>query len=164
MEKAEFIARYGGVYEHSEWVAELAHGRLRAFTSDGVRDALAACVDEADREHKLALIRAHPDLAGRAAMQGELTADSTAEQQSAGIDQCTPEEYARFQEFNARYKEKFGFPFVIAVRGKGRVEILAAFERRLENSPQTEFAAALVEIHKIARLRLEQIHAEVTHD
>lgn len=163
MNKADFIARYGGIYEHSEWVADRAHGRLTTYTPDSVREALAACVDEADQDAKLTLIRAHPDLAGKAAMQGVLTDASTAEQQSAGIDQCTAEEYARFQDFNTRYKAKFGFPFVIAVRGKSRGDILAAFERRLENPPQAEFATALVEIHKIARLRLEQLHTEVPH-
>ena len=162
MEKAEFISRYGGIYEHSEWVAAEAYERLGPRFSPGtVRDALAQCVDDADRESKLTLIRAHPDLAGKAAVQGALTDASTAEQQSAGIDQCSAEEYARFQDFNARYKSRFGFPFVIAVRGKGRVEILEAFERRLDNSPQTEFATAIAEIHKIARLRLQQLHNEV---
>lgn len=163
MDKAEFISRYGGIYEHSEWVAEQAYEGIGArFSPDTVRDALARCVDDADRESKLTLIRAHPDLAGRAAVQGTLTDASTAEQQSAGIDQCSAEEYARFQDFNARYKSKFGFPFVIAVRGKGRVEILEAFEHRLSNSQQTEFATAIAEIHKIARLRLQQLHSEVS--
>lgn len=164
MEKAKFVARYGGIYEHSEWVAVRAYSRLGAtFSPDAVREALAACVAEADRESKLTLIRAHPDLAGKAAVQGTLTDASTAEQQSAGIDQCSPEEYARFQEFNSRYKSKFGFPFVIAVRGKGRAEILEAFELRLDNTPQAEFETALQEIHKIARLRLNQVHSEVSH-
>ena len=103
------------------------------------------------------LIRAHPDLAGRAALAGSLTRDSTSEQQSAGIDQCSAEELARFHDLNSRYKTKFGFPFVMAVRGRQRSEILAAFERRLAGSPEAEFATALEEIHKIAALRLSEL-------
>ena len=112
---------------------------------------------EAERELQLKLIRAHPDLAGRAALAGSLTKDSTSEQQSAGIDQCSPEELARFHDYNARYKARFGFPFVMAVRGCNRSEILAAFERRLTASPEAEFETALEEINKIAALRLGEI-------
>lgn len=116
---------------------------------------MSAIVDAADEETKLALIRAHPDLAGRAAIRGGLTAASSEEQASAGLDQCTEEEYARFQSLNGRYRKKFGFPFVMAVRGRNRADILAAFERRLGNGREEEMVTALREIHKIARLRLE---------
>jgi 2-oxo-4-hydroxy-4-carboxy-5-ureidoimidazoline decarboxylase len=156
MHRDEFVSRYGGVYEDSSWVA--------AETFDGVADPMdtgflaklfAEYVDNASRDRKLALIRAHPDLAGRAAVAGELTEESSEEQSSAGIDQCTPEEFARFQELNECYKRKFEFPFVMAVRGSNRQDILAAFEERLENDPQDEFERAICEIHRIARLRLE---------
>ncbi len=154
----EFVARYGGVYEHSPWVAE--HAYLNVLDVEDVNELaaiFAGIVDGADDERKLALIRAHPDLAGKAAVKGELTEESTIEQAGAGIDQCTQEEYEQFRDLNSRYKGKFSFPFVIAVRGRNRQEILAAFESRLINNRQTEFETALREIHKIARLRLQEI-------
>jgi 2-oxo-4-hydroxy-4-carboxy-5-ureidoimidazoline decarboxylase len=111
----------------------------------------------ATRERQLALIRAHPDLAGRAAIAGELTAASSAEQASAGLDRCTPEEFARFQELNDSYKGRFGFPFILAIKGRTRAGILAAFEQRLDNTPAAEFEEALRQIARIARLRLEDL-------
>lgn len=116
---------------------------------------MADCVDNAAPERQLELIRAHPDLAGKAQLAGELTASSTEEQASAGLDQCSPEEYERFQALNGAYRDKFGFPFVLAVRGRSRAEILEAFEARLGNDYDVEFETALAEIHQIARLRLE---------
>ena len=157
MSREAFVARFGGVYERSPWIAEAAHARGLGEAEDtpgGLAASLAAVVGAADEEKKLALIRAHPDLAGRAAIAGELTADSRFEQAGAGLDRCTPEEYRRFQELNAAYKEKFGFPFILAVAGKGRRDILAAFEKRLSGDRAAEVATALVEIDKIARLRL----------
>lgn len=160
MDKPAFIARYSSVYEHSPWVAEQAWERAKDVT-DPVRlaDIMAASVDAATDDVKLALIRAHPDLADRTAIRGELTAASSAEQASAGLDQCSQEEYARFQSLNRRYKENFGFPFVMAVSGKHRSEILAAFEQRVGNRRGEEVATAIREIHKIARLRLEAMES-----
>ena len=157
----DFISRYGGVYEHSPWVAEQAAG-VAAGIDDPVHIAelMADCVDNADTERQLALIRAHPDLAGRAQVAGELTDESTAEQASAGLDQCSKVEYERFQALNAAYKEKFGFPFVMAVRGSSRSEILDAFGERLQNDYDLEFETALSEIHKIARMRLEAMESD----
>lgn len=157
----DFVDKYGGVYEHSPWVAEQA----AAVLGDGgdiatIASVMADCVDNATNEQQLALIRAHPDLAGKAQIAGELTADSTSEQASAGLDQCTPEEYLRFQDMNQAYHLKFGFPFVMAVRGSSRAEILVAFEERLGNDRDVEFETALAEIHKIARLRLEAMGAD----
>ncbi len=158
---AAFVARYGGVYEHSPWVAEQGFAAVSDPAGAGELAAIfAACVDRADAETRLGLIRAHPDLAGRAAVRGELTGDSTDEQASAGINQCSPEEFRRFLDFNDRYRKKFGFPFVMAVRNSNRHEILAAFERRLLNDREQEFAQAIKEIHKIARLRLELLFKE----
>lgn len=154
----DFVRRYGGIYEHSPWVAERAWQLLTDERELGLAAAMARAVDEASDEQKHALIRAHPDLAGRAAVRGELTAESTGEQASAGIDQCTPEEFERFNALNERYREKFEFPFVMAVRGSNRHAILAAFEERLENDAAAEFDRALAEIHKIARLRLAALH------
>jgi 2-oxo-4-hydroxy-4-carboxy-5-ureidoimidazoline decarboxylase len=154
----QFVDRYGGIYEHSAWVAEETCAASGGVSdTDNLANIFARCVDEAPYDRKLTLIRAHPDLAGKAAIAGDLTQASTTEQSSAGIDQCTPEEYDQFQSLNAKYKEKFGFPFVMAVRNSNRSEILGAFAKRLQNDSETEFATAIAEIHKIARLRLEGI-------
>ncbi|HNP64868.1 MAG TPA: 2-oxo-4-hydroxy-4-carboxy-5-ureidoimidazoline decarboxylase [Woeseiaceae bacterium] len=156
MNRSEFIAAYGGIYEHSPWVAE----RVQPLLGDQRPDTrtlarlMADCVDNASEKTQLELIRAHPDLAGKAQIAGELTADSTEEQSRAGIDQCSADEFDRFQALNEAYKKKFGFPFIKAVRESNRTEILQAFETRLENDYDTEFETALLEIHKIARLRL----------
>lgn len=111
----------------------------------------------ADRAAQLALINAHPDLAGKAAVQGELTASSTSEQAGAGIHLCTPSEFARFTELNDAYKARFHFPFIMAVKGSDRHQILAAFEQRIQHSADTEFACALAEINKIALFRLQAL-------
>jgi len=155
----EFVSLYGGIYEHSPWVAEYTHEAAAEVEDvEELAEIFANCVDQAGDERKLALIRAHPDLAGKAATSGELTEESSAEQASAGIDQCSPEEYQRFQDLNSQYKKKFGFPFVMAVRDSNRHEILAAFESRLENDKETEFETAIGEIHKIARMRLQALN------
>ena len=152
----QFVDRYGGIYEHSAWVAEETYATaVDVADTNKLAIIFAGCVNEASYDRKLTLIRAHPDLAGKAAVAGDLTEESTAEQSSAGIEKCTPEEYEQFQSLNTRYKEKFGFPFVMAVRNSNRSDILGAFARRLQNDKETEFATAIAEIHKIARLRLE---------
>ncbi len=152
----EFVNRYGGIYEHSPWVAEETHEIAGEIEDVGeLATVFAMCVEQATNGKKLALIRAHPDLAGKAAISGALTEESSVEQASAGIDQCSEEEYQQFQDLNDQYKDKFGFPFVMAVRESDLQEILAAFQRRLENGSQTEFDTAIREIHKIARLRLQ---------
>lgn len=153
---AEFLARFGPVYEASPWVAE---GVWPAVEAGGLDDpaALAAAmraeVDAAPDVMKLALIRAHPELAGRARMAEA----SVKEQAGAGLDQCPPAEFAAFQRLNAAYNARFGFPFVIAVKGLSRAAILQAFEARLANDPATEFAAAIDQIHRIAGLRLAEL-------
>ncbi len=155
MKEREFIARYGGIYEHSAWVAEKAAELVDDSADvDVIARVMADCVDNASRERRLALIKAHPDLAGKAAVAGELTDESETEQSSAGLDRCSPDEFARFQALNTAYRRKFGFPFVMAVRNSTRAQILAAFESRLENDYDEEFETALLEIHKIARMRL----------
>lgn len=160
MNEAEFVTRFGGIYEHSAWVAqEVAAEAIATDDLAEIATLMAECVDNASSERQLALICAHPDLAGKAQVAGELTADSTSEQASAGLDQCSAEEYAQFQDLNTRYKEKFGFPFVMAVRGSSRADILAAFAARLDNDATTEFETALAEIHQIAALRLQAMAA-----
>ena len=160
MRREEFLSRFGGVYEHSPWIAEAVWRRgltPAEDTPEGLATALAAVVQGADDTSKLALIRAHPDLAGRAAVAGDLTAASRSEQAGAGLDRCTPEEFQRFHELNDAYKAKFGFPFILAVAGKTRQDILAAFEARLGNDRETELRTALSEIDRIARFRLEAL-------
>lgn len=158
LDEDAFVQRYGGVYEHSPWIAQAswAEGR-QAATAAELSAVMSAVVNQAEKSKRLALIRAHPDLAGRLAIAGELTAASTDEQASAGLDQCSPEEFATLQRLNQDYKNKFTFPFVMAVKNSNRHKIMAACKKRLENSYDTEFDQAITEIHKIARLRLEQL-------
>jgi len=148
--KVDFMQKYGGVYEHSPWIAEAAFAAC-AQGIDAIHAAMKAAVDAAPRDKKLALICAHPDLANKAKM----TAESVSEQKGAGLDQCTAEEFAEFQHLNAAYKEKFGFPFIVAVKGMTRHDILNAFRTRLHNDVETEFETAIAQIHRIARFRLE---------
>ena len=158
MSADDFVRRFGHVYENSPWVAERAAAHLgRSADYDQIARLMADCVDNASREQQLELIRAHPDLAGRARVADDLTASSLAEQASAGLDTLSTEERDRIRALNDAYREKFGFPFIMAVRGSSRADILAEFESRLCNDADTEFENALVEIHKIARLRLEAL-------
>ncbi len=160
MSRAGFVARFGGVFEHSPWIAEAAFDAGLGAEEDRAETlhaAMTAVLRRAARSRKLALIRAHPDLAGRLAIERGLTAASSAEQAGAGLDHCTAEEYARFAALNDAYKAKFGFPFIMAVKGRRRDEIRAAFERRLENDAETEFETALAEIERIALFRLRDL-------
>ena len=162
MDRAAFLEKFGGVYEHFPEIAERAFQRGLTAAEDssaGLAAAMAAVAARLSEEEKLRLIRNHPDLAGRAAIAGELTIVSASEQARAGLDRCTPEEYRRFQELNDAYKEKFGFPFILAVGGRTRQQILAVFEQRIGNDSHEEFRTALAEIDKIARLRLEKLAA-----
>ncbi|MGB5687704.1 MAG: 2-oxo-4-hydroxy-4-carboxy-5-ureidoimidazoline decarboxylase [Woeseiaceae bacterium] len=161
MNEQDFIARYAGIYEHSSWVAEaVAPIAADLADTDRIAELMADCVDNADTEQQLALIRAHPDLAGRARVAGELTPESSEEQASAGLDRCSKLDYERFQALNDAYKEKFGFPFVMAVRDSSCREILDVFSARLRNEYDLEFENALTEIHKIARLRIAALEAD----
>lgn len=160
MDRATFVATFGGIYEHSPWIAEQAWERgvdRRHDTIGELHALLSEVFLGASSDEQLAVIRAHPDLAGRAAVSGEMSASSNREQASAGLDACTPVEYERFQRLNRAYQARFGFPFIMAVKGKRRGEILAAFEARLQNSPQRELQRALAEINTIARLRLNEL-------
>ena len=158
MDEKTFVGIFGGVYEHSPWVAQQAFREgIESLEPGWLAMAFSRQVDGAPAERKLALIRAHPDLAGRAALRGELTAASSEEQAGAGIDQCSPEEFARFAALNQEYRARFGFPFIMAVKGSNRHAILAAFAARVGNEYQDEFATAIGEIHKIARFRLDEI-------
>jgi N-carbamoyl-L-amino-acid hydrolase len=157
--EGEAAALLDGIYEHSPWIAQAALARRPFASLAQLKHAMAVAVREGGAARQLALIRAHPELAGKAMVAKTLTAESTGEQSQAGLTHCTPEEFARLQELNAAYNAKFGFPFILAVRGpRGtgltRAQIIAAFERRLDNPPDFEQAEALRNVHRIAEIRL----------
>jgi len=154
MDQAGFVAELGGVFEHSPWVAERAFAAAPFASVDHLHRAMVGAVHAAPRELKLALIRAHPELAGRAMVRNELGADSSSEQSGAGLDRCSAEELARLAGLNARYNAKFGFPFILAVKGYDRTGVIAEFARRVERDYATEFDEALAQIARIARARL----------
>jgi len=155
MDRAQFVAALDGIWEHSPWVAERCWDALPFADVASLHAAMAAVVDSASDAEKLALIRAHPELAGRAAIRGELTAESRQEQGGVGLDRCSPEEFARLTDLNAAYNRKFGHPFIIAVRGHTRASIIEAFATRLGNTPEAERAECLSQIARIALLRLQ---------
>jgi OHCU decarboxylase len=160
MDRATFVARFGGIFEHSPWIAD------RAFdlelgpahdTATGLHNALARIFRTATGQEREGVLRAHPDLAGKLAAARRLTADSTAEQASAGLDALTDDERARFTDLNAAYVAKHGFPFIIAVRDNTKTSILHAFETRIHNDRTTEFTTACAQVERIAELRLKAI-------
>lgn len=153
--RSEFVAELGGIFEHSPWVAEAAAANRPFATLSALHSAMVDAVRSAGPEKHLALIRAHPDLAGRLARQGQLTPESTREQAAAGLTESDPATLEKIQHLNTAYRERFGFPFVICARLNRVASILSAMEHRLHNSPNTEIATALEEIFQIARLRLE---------
>src|SRR5438876_11575976 len=156
----EFEGALGGIFERSPWVAARAI-EARPFASvEALHAAMVAVVRGSSREEQLALLCAHPDLAGRAVRAGALTNESSAEQSSAGLDRLDDQEYERFGRLNAAYREKFGFPFIIAVRHHDKKQILAAFETRLGNTASQELETALSQVFEIARLRLAALIAE----
>ncbi|NBX96940.1 MAG: 2-oxo-4-hydroxy-4-carboxy-5-ureidoimidazoline decarboxylase, partial [Betaproteobacteria bacterium] len=158
-DRRSFVSLLDGVYEHSPWIAERAHEQAPFKSLVHLKQALADVVRHASAAEQLGLIRAHPELAGKAMVSKSLTAESTQEQGRAGLTDCTPEEFARLQQLNADYKAKFGFPFILAVRGPrglglSRAEIIATFARRLSHHPDFERAECLRHIHRIAEIRL----------
>ena len=156
-DRPSFIAALGHLFEHSPWVAEETW-RNRPFRDAAHLQAeLGATMRGAAPDRQLALIRAHPDLAGRLARAGQLTAESTREQAGAGLDQLSPEELAGFQKLNDAYRARFGFPFIICARLNARSAILAAMQARIGHTPAQEHATALAEIEKIAWLRLQDV-------
>jgi OHCU decarboxylase len=160
LDKAEFIEAFGGIFEHSPWIGERAFNDELGPANDtaiGLHAALARQFRAASHDERLGVLKAHPDLAGKLAAAKRLTADSTAEQASAGLDALTDRERARFEALNLAYTEKFGFPFIIAVRDHDKASILQAFQQRLENSAEQEFAEACRQVERIALLRLGEI-------
>ena len=157
--REDFVARLGAIYEHSPWVAERVWPARPFASLDGLARSMHAAVEAASPAEQLGLIRAHPELAGRLAVAGGLTAHSRNEQSAAGLNACTPEEFARLQELNASYQARFAFPFIVAVRGLTRTDIIARLEQRLGNDREQEIATCLREIGRIARFRLQDLLA-----
>ena len=157
LERDDFISRFGGVFEHSPFIAERAYDAglvIEPLTARGVHEALCVPFRAASYEERLGVLRAHPDLAGG------LTEDSKKEQAGAGLDRLTPEEHARFTALNTAYVEKNSFPFIIAVKGLNKDDILRAFEERIHNDAEQEFATATAQVEKIAYLRLSALLPE----
>jgi OHCU decarboxylase len=160
MDKDSFVARFADIFELSPWVAEDAFGLELGpahDTAGGLHNAFCRVFRAANKDKRLAVLRAHPDLAGKLAAAKKLTAHSTQEQASAGLDALTDAERAAFTALNDRYRKTFGFPFIVAVKGLGKADILAAFERRVQSDPDTEFAEACRQVEKIALLRLRDL-------
>lgn len=153
--QAEFTQTLGAIFEHSPWIPERAWVARPFASVDALHRAMVDVMMQADPAEQLALIAAHPELAGREAAAGRLTDASTNEQRGAGLDQCTAEELARLRRLNAAYRERFGFPFVIAVKGRSRHQIMDIMAERLQHDHDTEFTTCLDQIAQIARFRLE---------
>jgi 2-oxo-4-hydroxy-4-carboxy-5-ureidoimidazoline decarboxylase len=156
---SEFVGLFGGVFEHSPWIAELTWAKRPFASVEQLHSELCDTVTMSGAEKQLALLRAHPDLVGRLAQENQLTKESTREQASAGLDRLTPGEVAQFQRNNAAYHERFGFPFIICARLNKKEAILAGFSRRLDHSREQEIKTALEEVYKIAELRLHDLTA-----
>jgi 2-oxo-4-hydroxy-4-carboxy-5-ureidoimidazoline decarboxylase len=154
MEKEEFVGHVGGVYEHSAWVADRVAEQRPFQDRAQLISAMRLVVETATDWRKLELIRAHPDLAGKLARAGGLGVESAREQAGLGLDRLSDDEFERFTDLNTRYRERFGFPFVICVRLTDKPGILQSFEARLEHGEREEIGEALRQIHRIARLRL----------
>lgn len=159
LDAAAFVVRFGGVFEHAAWVAERAHAHGPFARVDDLHAAMMRAVRAAPAETRIAFLNGHPELAGQEARARSMTADSASEQGSAGLDHMPPADAEAFDRLNAAYRRRFGFPFIIAVRGRARAEILRIFEERLQRTPAEEERAALDEIAQITRMRLDRLVA-----
>lgn len=156
-DETSFISKFGSIYEHSPWVAEEAFQILNNLDVDfqSVVDVMKNCVERASIEQKTKLLNAHPELADRVAIAGDLTHESRTEQSGAGLTECSPEEFDLFQTLNQQYRSNFGFPFIVAVAGLSKTEILQIFQSRLDNRKDDEFSEAIKQVHLIAKFRLK---------
>jgi OHCU decarboxylase len=161
--KTDFMAAFGQVFEHSPWIAGRAwdNGLDRGHDSlRGLHRAFSEVIREAAREEQMSLLQAHPELAAAQAQGEDLTAHSRDEQRGAGLDRCRPDEFAEFQRLNAAYRSKFGFPFIVAVKGLDRRQILEQFRSRVRNTPETEFKEAVEQVIRIGYFRIQQLLPE----
>ena len=152
MERDQFVGSIGWVFEHSPWVAERAYGARPFASIDALHAAMDSEMRRATTDEQLALLRAHPDLGARARMSGA----STAEQEGAGLDRLSPVQFETLQRLNSEYRDAFGFPFLYAVKGSTKYDILMALERRLQEAPEQEFREALRQVYRIAEFRLRE--------
>lgn len=152
-----FVALLGGIFEHSPWVPELVYARRPFADRESLYQEMVAAVRQAPKLQRMALLCSHPQLAGKEAASGELTAASKREQAGAGLNQCSAEELRKIKTLNQAYQDKFDFPFIIAVTGLDKHQIIAAMERRLVNNEDDEFDTALAEVEKIARIRIDKL-------
>jgi 2-oxo-4-hydroxy-4-carboxy-5-ureidoimidazoline decarboxylase len=157
LDSADFIKRLGDIYEHSPWVAECVSQKRPFSGISQLATQMQQCVITAAPAAQMTLIRAHPELAGKLAISGNLTAASLSEQSAAGLNNCSAAEFAALSQLNADYQQKFGFPFIIAVRGLNRTDIIAAMTQRLTHTPEQEINTALYEIGRIAQFRLNDL-------
>jgi len=157
MDRTAFVQKFGGIFENSPWVAEKAWEKRPFASLDDMHAAMVGVVKHAPAAMQLALLQSHPDLAGKEAQAGTMTASSVSEQASAGLNALSHEEMVRISDLNAAYRKKFGFPFIIAVRMHTKEGILFEFNRRLQNETQTEFANDLQNVYIITRLRLNKL-------
>jgi 2-oxo-4-hydroxy-4-carboxy-5-ureidoimidazoline decarboxylase len=153
LDRSAFIRGIGWVFEHSPWVAEQAWAKRPFESADSLHGVMVDEVERGSRDEQLALLRAHPDLGTRA----KVSDASKEEQANAGLDQLTQEEFERLQKLNAAYRDKFGFPFLFAVKGSNKFDILEALEQRYHCSPEQEFRVALEQVYRIARFRLDEV-------
>ena len=159
MDRAAFVERFGGIFEHSPWVAERAFGAGPFGDARALHNAMVAVVEAQARERQVALLCAHPDLAGKEAGDGSMTSSSVAEQSSAGLDRLSREELQRIGTLNAEYRARHGFPFIIVVRHYTKEGILHEFERRLKSDTATELRTALAQVYAITWLRVQRLLA-----
>jgi 2-oxo-4-hydroxy-4-carboxy-5-ureidoimidazoline decarboxylase len=157
LDRRGFLAALDGVFEHSPWIVERTYDARPFASIDALHRALLGTLEGGTADQQLALLQAHPELAGKAAIAGQIAAASLREQSSAGLDACTPDEFARITELNRRYGERFGFPFILAVRGLDRRRILDELARRVEGDRDVEVRVALAQVARIARLRLDAL-------
>jgi 2-oxo-4-hydroxy-4-carboxy-5-ureidoimidazoline decarboxylase len=155
MDEDEFVETFGDIAEHAPWVAAEAADRRPYHSREAMAKAFGDAIRHADRARQRAFLLGHPDLAGRAAIAGDVTHSSKKEQAGAGLDKLTPDEFRRFTEMNTAYRDRHGIPFIFAVRGATKHDILAAFDGRIGNDPKVEFKTALDQVARIIRFRIE---------
>jgi len=154
--ETEFTEVFGNIFENASWIAERLYGQKSFENFDDLSKKMLSIFENSDNQSKLKIIKSHPDLANKIKI-GSLTEDSNEEQSSAGLDKCTEEEFSEFKNLNLKYKNKFGFPFILAVKGKKKSEILINFKKRILSDKKIEFNEAIKQVHQIASLRLKEL-------
>jgi len=157
LSKSQFIKVFANIFENAQWIAEELCNQIPFDDFEELSSKILNIFETATKEKQLKILKAHPDLADKAAINS-LTINSRAEQSDAGLDQCSEEEFKEFKDLNKKYKQKFGFPLIIAVKGKNKIDILCEFKKRILNSVDDEFNEAIIQVGKIANLRLNEIN------